>query len=103
MAGATITFRANPRLGVELDRLAAPMMARLALKVETEAKRRTPVKTGNLRRSIISTVAEVDGRPVGVVAATAHYAGFVELGTYKMRARPFLRSALIEVIRGGVA
>ena len=103
MAGATITFRVNPHLRQELGELMVPMLARLAAKVETEAKRNAPVKTGNLRRSIISSVAIVDGVPTGVVAATAHYAGFVELGTYKMNARPFLRRALIDVIRGGIA
>lgn len=103
MAGATITYRANPNFARDFGRLLEPMMARLALKVETEAKRNAPVRTGNLRRSITSFVATIEGKPVGVVAATANYAGFVELGTHKMAARPFLRKALIDVIHGGIA
>lgn len=97
---ANVTFRVNPNLDRELGALMRPIMARLALTVETAAKRNAPVKTGNLRRSITSFVADIEGIPVGTVAATAHYAGFVELGTWKMEPRPFLRRALIETIGG---
>lgn len=99
---ATITFKLSPTLNRSLATLAVPMMGRLALKVESEAKRRVPVKTGNLRRSITSTVSVVGGIPTGVVAATAHYGGFVEVGTAFMHPQPYLRPALIDTIRGGL-
>lgn len=97
-----ITFRTNPRLTTELGELAVPMLARLALQVESEAKRRAPVKTGNLRRSITSAAAMDGGIPSAIVAATVHYAGFVELGTRYVNAQPFLRPALVAVIGGAV-
>lgn len=98
-----LTFTPSPMLSRDLAELSLPLMARLALKVETEAKRRVPVKTGNLRRSITSTAAMTGGIPTGVVAATAHYGGFVEIGTVFMQPQPYLRPALISVINARVA
>jgi HK97 gp10 family phage protein len=99
----TITFKISPTLNRDLGTLAVPMLGRLALKVETEAKRLVPVKTGNLRRSITSAVSVAAGIPTAAVAATAHYGGFVEVGTAFMAPQPYLRPALVKVIRGGVA
>lgn len=53
----------------------------------TEAQNRVPVRTGFLRNSLYSEVSknavELGGR--------AEYTVFVEFGTYRMPARPFLR------------
>ncbi len=62
--------------------------------VNREAKRKVPVRTGNLRRSISYAVSEENGAPVGIVKASAFYAAFVEFGTSRMSPRPFLRPAL---------
>lgn len=98
----TITFKASPTLLRDVSAMSLPMMGLLTLKVETEAKRRVPVRTGNLRRSITGAVSMVAGVPQGVVAATAHYGGFVEIGTAYMAPQPYLRPALIASIRGGL-
>lgn len=98
----SISFTPAASLNRDLGDLALVMTARLALAVETEAKRRVPVKTGNLRRSITSTASMSGGVPTGIVAATAHYGGFVELGTAFMQPQPYLRPALVAVIRGGL-
>jgi len=77
----------------------------LAAAASVEAKRRSPVKTGNNRRSISwGTVAEVRRRdesgttiPGGVTHAVwteSGYGGFLETGTRKMAARPYIRPAL---------
>ena len=63
--------------------------------VEQAAQRYAPVKTGELRSSISgsvsgSTVANCTGR----VSASARHAGFVEFGTSRMAAQPYLRPAL---------
>lgn len=70
-------------------------------KAETYAKQLAPVGTpestgipgyhgGTLRNSI--THEQIDEK-TEVIGSTVKYAPFVELGTYKMKARPFLRPA----------
>ena len=50
-----------------------------------------PVRTGNLMASIFS---EVDPDDLSIaLGATADYASFIEYGTVKMRAQPFLQPA----------
>lgn len=65
-----------------------------ALLIENEAKILAPVKTGNLRRSIHHLTVSKSSTAVSVqVGPTAFYAKFLEFGTRRMRARPFLRPA----------
>jgi len=52
------------------------------------------IRTGNLKRSIYNRAFERASEVVGAVGATALYAGFLEDGTRRMRARPFLRPAI---------
>lgn len=60
--------------------------------VIAEAQMRTPVKTGNLRRSETYEVMENnEGVRVG---AEAEYGKFVELGSSKQKAQPFLTPAV---------
>lgn len=54
-----------------------------------DARRLAPVKTGELRRSIR---AEAEGL-TGDVKARARHATFVEHGTYRDKAQPFMRPA----------
>ena len=57
----------------------------------TYAQGIVPVRTGNLMASIF---AEVDEDNLAVtLGATADYASFIEYGTVKMRAQPFLEPA----------
>jgi HK97 gp10 family phage protein len=67
----------------------------IALKVENEAKRRCPVATGYLRNSI----AAGWDRKKSWVNVSANYGAYVEYGTYKMRAQPYLRPAIDKVKR----
>jgi HK97 gp10 family phage protein len=67
-------------------------ITKACLLVEGDAKRDCPVDTGRLRSSITH---EVDtGEMTGYVETNVDYAPFVELGTYKMPAQPFLFPAL---------
>ena len=59
-------------------------------KAETYAKRLCPVDTGNLRNSI--THQQYDDH-TEIIGTNVEYAPFVELGTVKMGARPYLRPA----------
>ena len=58
------------------------------------AKRIVPVDTGYLRSTI---GREKEGSSRYVVEATADYASYVEFGTRKMAAQPYLRPALERV------
>lgn len=60
--------------------------------VQGDAVNRCPVDTGNLRQSIAFDVDE-DAKST-IVGTNVHYAPYVELGTVKMKAQPFLRPAL---------
>lgn len=73
--------------------IAAPqsVMQKIVAVVETDAKRRSPVRTGTLRRSIRGRTLS----PLrGVVGSNVHYARFVHDGTRHMRARPFITDAI---------
>lgn len=61
-----------------------------ALVVEGSAQNLAPVDTGNLRNSITH---EVEGKEARV-GTNVEYAPFVELGTVKMAAQPYLNPAL---------
>jgi HK97 gp10 family phage protein len=52
-----------------------------------------PVRTGNLLASIFTEI-DADGLSVAL-GATADYASFIEYGTVKMRAQPFLEPAAV--------
>jgi hypothetical protein len=73
---------------------------RLGLECETVAKRLAPVShlrqdiPGLLRDSITHYIQMYKGAPGAVVGSPVRYALFVEYGTVKMTARPFLRPAL---------
>ena len=59
-------------------------------KAESYAKKICPVDTGNLRNSI--THQQYDEN-TEVIGTNVEYAPYVELGTVKMSAKPFLRPA----------
>lgn len=59
-------------------------------KAESYAKMLCPVDTGNLRNSITH---EQENETTEVIGTSVEYAPYVELGTVKMAARPYLRPA----------
>lgn len=72
----------------------AKELLRLALRVERSAKRLCPVDTGRLRASITHQIAK-DGQGLFArVGSNVEYAPFVEFGTSRMAAQPFLRPSL---------
>jgi HK97 gp10 family phage protein len=62
--------------------------------LQQKAMQKCPVDTGTLKRSIGLEIE--DAGLTAVVAPTAHYAPYVEWGTRKMRAQPFIRPSLDE-------
>jgi len=61
-----------------------------AIKVETDAKKLAPVDTGRLRSSITHDWKGTTAR----VGTDVNYAPYIELGTYKQKAQPYLYPAL---------
>jgi HK97 gp10 family phage protein len=62
--------------------------------VTNKAKQLVPVDTGALKNSIDYEVNRIGRRYNVRVSATEPYAIFVEMGTHKMDAQPYLRPAL---------
>lgn len=61
-------------------------------RIETDAKQNTPVKTGQLKAT---QGHELNRKKlVGEYFATKEYAPFVEFGTVKQRAQPFIQPAV---------
>jgi len=81
-------------------------LARRAIRVEAQAKRNATspppsqpgqgpsVRTGRLRGSITWRIGADSHSPYADIGSAVFYAPFVELGTSRMAARPFLRPAL---------
>ncbi len=68
-----------------------------ALMVERDAKIKVPVDTGRLRNSLThATEGFGSQEPAVRVGTNVHYAKFVEFGTSKQSAQPYLYPALIE-------
>lgn len=65
---------------------------RCGLKVEGDAKRICPVRTGLLRNSIHTSEVRKDYSVK--VSTNVFYAPFVEFGTIRQNAQPFMRPAL---------
>lgn len=89
--------RALARLALRTER----DLVVLGLKVQNGARERCPVDTGRLRSSIVTSGLQRDGQGAYVeVGTNVFYAGFVEFGTRRMAAQPYLRPALLEAAHG---
>lgn len=73
---------------------------RLAIEIQNRARQLCPVDTGRLRNSIhFEEGQDAEGYYIDV-GTNVEYAAFVEYGTSKMRAQPYLRPAFAEVSGG---
>ncbi len=100
-----LEFEGEEELKAKIEELSkkAPIKCKEALRksailVEKEAKQKCPVDTGRLRSSITHQVTEeLGGNAHGAKVGTdVHYGIYVELGTSKMAAQPYLVPALKE-------
>lgn len=82
----------------KLDPLTKAAMGRgvqkAALKVEGDAKLAAPVDTGALRSSINTSGSSSSDSVTASVGTNLEYAPYVELGTSKSKAQPFLQPSL---------
>lgn len=74
-------------------------LQRLGIKVQNEARRLAPVDTGRLRASIIAVDGTDSRGPFVKVGTNVAYAPFVEYGTSKSPAQPYMRPALLLAAR----
>lgn len=74
-------------------------LQRAGIMAQNRARQLAPVDTGRLRASIVSkTTASTRTLEAVEVGTNVEYAPYVEFGTRYMRAQPFLRPALAEVL-----
>lgn len=85
-----------PGIGPQTHRKLGLVVKKTAFDVEADAKPRAPVDTGNLRNSI---QAQSTGELSAEVNVGAEYGPYVEFGTHKMAAQPYLSPA-VEAQRG---
>lgn len=72
----------------------AKEMKKKGIRVARTAKRLAPVDTGRLRSSIAEELSGTESLIIERVGSDVNYAAFVELGTSRSRAKPYLRPAL---------
>lgn len=88
-----ITDNSDEILGALSEQIEQALTA-IGLTAESYAKQECPVDTGRLRNSITNAV-RADEKAV-YIGSNVEYAAFVELGTSRMKARPYLRPAATE-------
>lgn len=76
-----------------LDEQIEAALTAVGMQAETYAKQLAPVDTGRLRNSITNEV-DVSDKSV-TIGSAVEYAPFVEQGTSKQKAKPYLRPAII--------
>lgn len=77
----------------ELDNAIARALEAIGMQAENYAKMECPVDTGRLRNSITH---EQENEDTEVIGTNVEYAPYVEMGTSKSRAQPFLEPAVVE-------
>lgn len=89
----TVSMQDNTELlkNAEQEQIEQALIA-IGMTAESNAKGYCPVDTGRLRNSITNEAYQ-DEQAV-VIGTNVEYAAYVELGTSKMAARPYLRPAL---------
>lgn len=87
----------------QVQRRTTAAVSKTLVDMEADGKALAPVDTGNLRNSITNTgPLNTGGAIEGQVGPTAEYGVYVELGTSRMRAQPFMGPAADRRIPGFV-
>lgn len=88
---SSVTFQSKVPLLIAHLKLAGQVVRKTALDIEAQAKLRAPVDTGFLRNSIqMNSTGELSAE----VIVGAEYGLYLEFGTSRMGARPFLNPAV---------
>lgn len=102
MTNTNVTWSGLDNLMAELGATAGATIeaSALAMKtttgnVQSHAKQIAPKRTGFMANNIlVEPVKKTATSVTGIVNAKADYSSFVEFGTYKMSAQPFIRPAV---------
>lgn len=86
--------------GVRVSVRAGQAMSKALTDIETGAKNRVAVDTGATKNSISHSYSRSGNTLRGEVGPTTNYSEFLERGTSRMRAQPFLRPATDAVLPG---
>lgn len=100
--GVTIRIVSNriPQIAAAIRPALSRAVKTATLDVQAKAQAIVPVKTGTLRRSITSQFpSELTGR----VGPSVNYGVYVEMGTRRMAARPYMRPAAAQAASGFVS
>ena len=88
------TVKLDPRWREVEDKVEAVLKI-AAFAVERKGKEKSPVDTGANRDSIfVAEVDDIGGAPAYRIGPTTEYGPFLEFGTSKMPARPYMIPAL---------
>lgn len=88
---ARVEFTDNSKLFINAkDAAVERALEAIGLQAEGYAKMICPVDTGRLRNSITHQKEE---KETEVIGTNVEYAPYVELGTYRQRAQPYLKPA----------
>jgi HK97 gp10 family phage protein len=96
-----IKFDRFPEIAAAMPERASAVVRKASFDVEGQAKGRAPVDTGALKNSI-STEFE-DGGLTGIIAPHVEYAAYVEYGTKRMSAQPYMTPAAESVAPAFIA
>lgn len=87
----SVTFISNVKQALQaMDQAKSRALEIIGGKAESYAKKECPVDTGRLRNSITHQRYDENTEVIG---SNVEYAPYVELGTHKQAAKPFLRPA----------
>lgn len=89
-----VVYNKMPRIGPKTHRLVKQVVEKTTRDLESSAKARAPVDTGALRNSITS---EFPQELTGEVSVGVEYGAYVEYGTGKMAAQPYLTPAADQI------
>ena len=92
--GVTVNEDNSEEVSRGIQRAIDRALEEIGLAAEGYAKKACPVDTGNLRNSIAHAVES--GEDAVYVGTNVEYAPYVEMGTRRTAAQPFLRPAATE-------
>lgn len=93
MGGLEVKANNAAEFRAALEAAVARALAKIGMAAEGYAKGLCPVDTGRLRDSITN---QAEGPGKVVVGTNVEYGPYVELGTSRMKARPYLKPAATE-------
>lgn len=84
----------------ELEQKTSQIVTQRTMEMEANAKNLAPVDTGHLRRSITSDIKSNSKGTTGETSVNVEYGLFVEYGTVRQGAQPFLFPAFKKAAEG---